>query len=239
MRYSLRFRSLTLMVAGALALGMAGTAAAADGPDSGSTNLSVASSTGSTTGPGVFDSNGSGAVRSNDYNWVEAGYERLIPNGRGTAANAGYLSGSYNFWSPNPTGGAYAYGSVADGTFEGGPSGYTYNAGLGYHQQVTPGVDLLGEAGYVHQYIQGADLRGRPWNTGGYQVNVGARAALTQNLSALVKVGYQDGGRLIEDQTATVGLQYAITPAWSVTLADQYFHKEQANAYQMGARYSF
>jgi hypothetical protein len=221
----MRFRSSVLVAGLALALAGTGSALAAGAPDGSAPNGSV----------------------SNSFSYLEAGYSRIDLNGTSHDANLGTLSGSYDFANGAGQAGAYAFGSISQGTFTGRNDNLTTGqVGVGYHYPVAQGVDLLGQVGYVriHQRDGNAPFGNDGntldrWTANGYQAAVGARVALNDRWSGQALVGYQDGGRLRGDVLANVGIQYAVTPAWSVSVGNTFYNKADANVYQAGVRYTF
>lgn len=179
------------------------------------------------------------------FSYLDAGYSRIDLNGTSHDANLATIGGSYDFRAG--PGGVYAFGSLSQGTYTARFDNVsTGQLGAGYHFPVASGVDLLGQVSYVrlHQRLGSAPFGNASvgtdsWTANGYQAAVGARVALNDRWSGQALVGYQDGGRLRGDALANVGVQYALTPAWSLTVANTIYNKADTNVYQAGVRYKF
>jgi hypothetical protein len=218
--FLMRFRSSVLVASMALALAGTGSAMAAGAPSDGS-------STGS------------------NYTYLDAGYSRIDLNGTNHDANLGTIGGSYDF-ATGPSG-VYAFGAISQGTYTGRFDNVTTgNLGAGYHFPVSSAVDILGQVSYIriHQRDGSAPfgnvaVGGNSFTANGYQAAVGAHVALNDTWSGQALVGYQDGGRLRGDALANVSVQYAVTPAWSLSVGNTFFNKADANVYQAGIHYKF
>lgn len=123
------------------------------------------------------------------HTYVEAGAARLAEDdtswmGRGSDFDGGYMRGSVALGTTGAYGfGGYRAGS-GDGPFQGLDQSRT-QLGIGYAHRVAPGVEVLGEAGYLRDEIGGYGL-----DTG--RVSAGVRGQLGTRTEAWAKAHYTD-----------------------------------------------
>jgi hypothetical protein len=167
-------------------------------------------------------------------NYVEAGVARLsedLPAAIGGDArfDGGYLRGSVALG----TTGLYGFGSHRQGSGDAMFDGLDQSRsqiGVGYAYRVTPRAELLGEAGYLRDEIEGFDL-----DTA--RVSAGARGQLGTRFEAWTKLHYTENTFDSSRYAGEVGGMMKFGETWGVT--GEVELGERRSELRLGMRASF
>jgi Ax21 family sulfation-dependent quorum factor len=159
------------------------------------------------------------------YTYVEGNYLNYDHGVDGVG-----VRGSYDFG----TSGMYCLGSYGwlgsdDETLDDDEI-KAHELGLGYHHQVAPRTDLLGEVAYRSAKTDNVRIDGA-------RVSGGVRTAFSDRLEGLAKLNYYDASDYSGDVTGTVGGQYKFNQMWGATAEAEVGNGDKA--WMLGVRASF
>lgn len=138
-----------------------------------------------------------------------------------------YLSGGGSFRQSD---------TFTEGTQSGEIQGWEANARLGAHHAVTPGLDVLANAGAAFGKIKGkGDFDGFDDDEVSYVVAAGLRAKVIAGLE--LDAGYEYSGLFDADGSFVLGAEYRFTQNLSAVADARY--AGGADQYAIGARYNF
>lgn len=164
------------------------------------------------------------------YTYIEGGYAQLnqeLPDVEGFEVDDIEAGGFYIGGSAALGEMMYIFGNYRDGDDDVGVSlpgvgeiGSTgidmnqYAIGLGYHQDLSSRTDLVAELSLIGTEIE-VDGEGSQ-DGDDARVAVGVRHMIADSVDVWAKGNYTDGDVYDGEFSATVGLQYRMTPVWGI-----------------------
>jgi hypothetical protein len=166
------------------------------------------------------------------YTYIEGGYAQLnqeLPQVEGFRIDDVEAGGFFIGGSAALGNTFYVFGSYRNGDDDVGVSapivGHLGDAGidmnqaivgLGYHHSLSQRTDLTTEVSYLSTEIDVEDDGEGSQDGDDFRVAVGVRHLIADNVDIWAKGNYTDGDVYDSAFSATLGLQYRLTPVWGV-----------------------
>lgn len=165
-----------------------------------------------------------------DYNFFELGYGNIEFDDVNVDGDGFGLAGSYAI---NPQFHVFAGYQAAGLDF--GIDATTFGAGLGWHNSLTPVVDLVASVSY--EYVELDAPGGGSADDNGLGLGLGLRFAASELLELNAGINYVDFSDSGDDTGFGIGGLYSFTEAFSLGLSGNW--SDDASSYTISGRFYF